>query len=76
MTFRKRFYRISSINYPQTCCFQVPFGTFLVGPVALLFSPDGILSIDMKAFVSVTGKIRFIVYDASLYGFIKRSNSV
>ena len=59
-----------------TCCFQVRFGTLLVGHVTLFFS--FIFQINVKALVSFTGKNDFVVSDASFQpafqGLTKRSD--
>ena len=62
------------IRYPQTCCFQVRFGTLLVGPVTLFFSHHFKLSISVKVLVSFTGKNIFVVCDMSFQELTKRSD--
>ena len=63
------------IRYPRTCCFQVRFGTLLVGPVTLFFSHHSKLSINVKVLVSFTRKKNnFVVCDVSLQGLTKRSD--
>ena len=74
--------RISVIRYPRICCFQVSFGWHTSGHTSgraygTLFTPHGLLSINVKVLVSFTGKnIFFAVCHASLNGFIKGSDRI
>ena len=73
MFFSKlEFQRISVIRYPRTYYLQVRFGTLLVGPVVLFFSPHSLLSINVKVLVSFTGKkVYFVICDAFLHRLSK-----
>ena len=52
------------------------FGALLVGPVRLFVLHHFILSINGEVLVSLTGKLYFVVCDASLHQLIKISDRV
>ena len=63
------------MRYPRYPCFHGRLSTLLVGSVTLFFSSNlFILSINVKLFVSFTGKTNFVVCDTLFQELTIRSD--